>query len=682
MGNKGSSSFITNATRYNITVMTIEKKALINCFQDTDSITIVDGGDYLNDNFINKDQSSLSLFIKSNSTLKVVNNKIPLNKTFTLKVIIQNFEKTEIISGNFTGNLKIIVGEKDDGSFTISESSEIDVKRAINSNQNYFYLDKCKVCKQKIGCLEGCKLLKKLGGKKFEETEIIVPAIENDKLSVSDFEDKQKSSLKNCFSSKILFESTNFTENFDYSEIFKPKKVSILALFSEYSIKEYRTLINTKSMNEVVFTSNSHEFLLKKNIELLEKDLLPSLNTNEENNFPFSYKYKSLISNNSTDLNFVMLELKAFFSTDEESFILIICGYGDLDKENNAFFLLNDLNKIYFKDIKELFKNHKNKNLLIMYDASYSGYWVKEAKELKSLKNISVIASTTYSNISNNKENDFPYDLPFIGSYFLYNIINFNSNIELIKENKKKVKSKLNPSFHGDLKSISENFNLKLIFEDNSFTNCLNKSYLTTSKLSLFKNKKIYFSKYIGEFNNTLNLNSRSGKGIEYTSNGDKYEGEFLNDKYEGCGRYYWNSGHKYKGELKNNLMHGKGTHYWANGDYYSGYFEKGKMNGSGTFYWKNGDKYKGLWKNDLRHGDGIYYWKNGTYLEGRWENGQRVDIKLNFSITNTNTHTNTKHSSKSSCKSRNTCKSSNPSNIGSSDGELPTRQTSQPHKK
>ena len=45
-----------------------------------------------------------------------------------------------------------------------------------------------------------------------------------------------------------------------------------------------------------------------------------------------------------------------------------------------------------------------------------------------------------------------------------------------------------------------------------------------------------------------------------------KYEGDFIEDKYEGNGKYTFKSGEYYIGEWKNNLRHGKGKFYHKNG--------------------------------------------------------------------------------------------------------------------
>ena len=64
---------------------------------------------------------------------------------------------------------------------------------------------------------------------------------------------------------------------------------------------------------------------------------------------------------------------------------------------------------------------------------------------------------------------------------------------------------------------------------------------------------------YIGELINNL----KHGKGIIYYKNGNiKYDGDFIDDKYEGNGKYINKKGDYYIGEWKNNKFNGKGKHY------------------------------------------------------------------------------------------------------------------------
>ena len=69
---------------------------------------------------------------------------------------------------------------------------------------------------------------------------------------------------------------------------------------------------------------------------------------------------------------------------------------------------------------------------------------------------------------------------------------------------------------------------------------------------------------YIGQWKNGL----KHGKGIYYYKNGNiKYDGDFVNDKYEGNGKYIWEDGQYYIGEWKNGLRNGKGIYYYSNGN-------------------------------------------------------------------------------------------------------------------
>ena len=53
-----------------------------------------------------------------------------------------------------------------------------------------------------------------------------------------------------------------------------------------------------------------------------------------------------------------------------------------------------------------------------------------------------------------------------------------------------------------------------------------------------------------------------------YYANGNiMYEGDFVNDKFEGKGKYIWEDGEYYIGQFKNGVRsHGKGEEYYSNG--------------------------------------------------------------------------------------------------------------------
>ena len=78
----------------------------------------------------------------------------------------------------------------------------------------------------------------------------------------------------------------------------------------------------------------------------------------------------------------------------------------------------------------------------------------------------------------------------------------------------------------------------------------------------------------------------------------------------EECKGKYWNNcygtyafagefaGDKYAGEWKDNKMHGQGIYSYANGDKYVGEYKNGAMHGQGTYTFANGDKHVGEFKN------------------------------------------------------------------------------------
>ena len=60
----------------------------------------------------------------------------------------------------------------------------------------------------------------------------------------------------------------------------------------------------------------------------------------------------------------------------------------------------------------------------------------------------------------------------------------------------------------------------------------------------------------------------RNGKGILYYKNGNiKYEGNYLNDKKDGKGKYIFEDGNYYIGHWKNDLKNGTGSEYDKNGN-------------------------------------------------------------------------------------------------------------------
>jgi hypothetical protein len=107
---------------------------------------------------------------------------------------------------------------------------------------------------------------------------------------------------------------------------------------------------------------------------------------------------------------------------------------------------------------------------------------------------------------------------------------------------------------------------------------------------------------------------------VKNYENGDKFEGQFKDGKFNGFGTYHFANGDKYVGEFKDDKRHGQGTFYFADGNKYIGELKDGNKHGQGTFYWSDGDKYVGEFKDGKRHGQGTLYWADGEKYIGEWK--------------------------------------------------------------
>jgi len=114
--------------------------------------------------------------------------------------------------------------------------------------------------------------------------------------------------------------------------------------------------------------------------------------------------------------------------------------------------------------------------------------------------------------------------------------------------------------------------------------------------------------------------------GTYYFSNGDKYDGEWKNDKRNGKGIYTHASGNIYEGEFKDNKRNGKGTFTYPNGEKYVGEFKDNKKHGHGTYTWADGEKYIGEHKNNTRSGLGIYIYGTNSQWAGDQYVGEYSD--------------------------------------------------------
>ena len=114
--------------------------------------------------------------------------------------------------------------------------------------------------------------------------------------------------------------------------------------------------------------------------------------------------------------------------------------------------------------------------------------------------------------------------------------------------------------------------------------------------------------------------------GIVTTPKGQKYDGEFQNDQYNGFGTLIIPGGEKYVGEFKDNKRNGKGVYTFPDGQKYVGEFKDDERNGQGIYTFPNGEKYVGEFKGGDYDGRGTLYTANGEVkYEGLWSKDQFV---------------------------------------------------------
>ncbi|GLT49096.1 hypothetical protein SLA2020_226760 [Shorea laevis] len=124
-------------------------------------------------------------------------------------------------------------------------------------------------------------------------------------------------------------------------------------------------------------------------------------------------------------------------------------------------------------------------------------------------------------------------------------------------------------------------------------------------------------SRYRGQYRQGL----RHGIGVYRFYTGDVYAGEWSNGQCHGCGVHTCEDGSRYVGEFKWGVKHGLGHYHFRNGDTYAGEYFADKMHGYGIYQFGNGHKYEGAWHEGRRQGLGMYT-RNGETQCGHWQNG------------------------------------------------------------
>jgi hypothetical protein len=122
-------------------------------------------------------------------------------------------------------------------------------------------------------------------------------------------------------------------------------------------------------------------------------------------------------------------------------------------------------------------------------------------------------------------------------------------------------------------------------------------------------------------FEGTVDNTTPQGMGSMRYASGDTYRGSFQAGEPHGVGVYVWKNGQRFEGDWKNGKPNGQGKLNFANGDSYEGTVSEGRPNQTGRFTWASGDSYTGQWTAGLKSGQGVFSWASGDRWEGVYEN-------------------------------------------------------------
>jgi len=107
-------------------------------------------------------------------------------------------------------------------------------------------------------------------------------------------------------------------------------------------------------------------------------------------------------------------------------------------------------------------------------------------------------------------------------------------------------------------------------------------------------------------------------------SSGNRYEGQMVDNLYQGHGVFSWVDGALYAGNWQQGKQHGRGTLIFADGRRYEGAWAHGLRHGQGAMNWVDGRKYFGQWVRGKQQGEGSYFLPSGLRYHGEWRNGQK----------------------------------------------------------
>ncbi|KAF6776172.1 hypothetical protein AHF37_04655 [Paragonimus kellicotti] len=142
-----------------------------------------------------------------------------------------------------------------------------------------------------------------------------------------------------------------------------------------------------------------------------------------------------------------------------------------------------------------------------------------------------------------------------------------------------------------------------------------------------------YGELYRGQFRVFCGYTEKSEKqnaGCQQWMNGDRYAGDFVNDRRNGWGFYTAYSGETFEGTFFEDRRHGYGVNKWPDGSSYFGTFFLDKRSGYGVMTYADGAVFEGFFDDDNPEGPGIFMSSsdhNQVIDVGYWCSGRLVRL-------------------------------------------------------